>query len=114
MGDLLLSCGVARVVLLVNEPNVRRKPVTWPGRCGIVSRRWLCLSLVREHVTLSRDDQEDRYGFDGLFIRDEMMNRRCYVVPFPLLKGTLGSLNGVVMVRDVLLSPSGALSVSFP
>jgi hypothetical protein len=43
-GDLLLWCGVARVVLFVDEPNVRRKPVTWPGCRGIVSRRWLCLS----------------------------------------------------------------------
>ncbi len=38
--------------------------------------------LVREHVTRSRDGQEDRYGFDG----------PCYVVPFPLLKGRLGSM----------------------
>jgi hypothetical protein len=46
--------------------------------------------LVHKHVTLSRDAKR-QIGF-GSPVRDEMMNRRCFVVPFPLLKGTLGSM----------------------
>ena len=44
-------------------------------------------------------------------VRDEMMNRHCSIIP--VVEGD-ARLNGMVMVRDVLLPHSRALSVFLP
>lgn len=66
--------------------------------------------LVHEHVNRSCDGQEDRYGTVRAAVM-KMMNR--HVIPFPFLKGTLGSLGGdgarclTAAIKDVgrVLSP---------
>lgn len=104
-GDLLLWCGVARVVLLVNEPNVRRKPVTWPGRRGIVSRRWLLSTSMSTGLVTSKKTDTVRSAVM------KMMCRHCGTIP--VVEGE-SRLIEIVTLSDVLLPLSRALDISSP
>ena len=66
--------------------------------------------LVNKHVNRSRDGQEDRYDMVRPSVM-KIMNWHCGTIP--VAEGH-GRLNGVVMVREVLLPLSRALGLSFP
>ena len=66
--------------------------------------------LVQEHVNRSRNGQDDRYGTILPFLM-KMMNRHCGTIS--VVEGD-ARLNGVVMVRYVVLPLSRALGMSLP